>query len=233
MDTPQCCSTQQSLVVAYKTIFQNCLVIMRLKTLLEDPDNSWHHSSPLQQVFHLDQALKGWYWGELNIAATSQKDSYPLAVKNNAPGMVSHTVDSWLVNMTSASFLGVTGHWMEVIYGKWKLHAEVIGFWWVSGNHSGENLRWYFMGVCEQVGIVNTQQSKVPLHMMILIIIWLPASSSQPHLTTCWISQQHARRLRLSTPMWHSTFCHVRCHLFLANIYSLVEGRLQWRDEPD
>jgi len=36
MDAPQCLSTQQSLVVANKTVFWNCLVIMRLKTLLVD-----------------------------------------------------------------------------------------------------------------------------------------------------------------------------------------------------
>jgi len=101
----------------------------------------------------------------------SQKDSYPMTVKKITPGMVSTTVDGWSVNMTSASFLGVTGQWMDVIYGKLRLHAEVIGFHEVSGDHSGETLEQYFMGVCEQVGIVNTQQSKVPLHMMILINI--------------------------------------------------------------
>ena len=35
---------------------------------------------------------------------------------------------------------------MEVMNGKWKLHAEVIGFRGVSGEHSGANLGWYFMG---------------------------------------------------------------------------------------
>ena len=54
----------------------------------------------------------------MNIAATSQKYSYLLAVKKNSPGMVSTTVDGWLVDMTGTLFLGVTGHWMEVIDGK-------------------------------------------------------------------------------------------------------------------
>ena len=68
----------------------------------------------------------------------SQKDSYPMTVKKITPGMVSTTVDGWSVNMTSASFLGVTGQWMEVIDGKWKLHAEVMGLWGVRGPQWGE-----------------------------------------------------------------------------------------------
>jgi hypothetical protein len=75
--------------------------------------------------------------------------------------MVSMTADGWSVDTTCASFLGVTGHWMEVTNGKWKLCAEVIGFRGVSGEHSGENLGRYFMGVCERVGIVNMKKSKV------------------------------------------------------------------------
>jgi hypothetical protein len=50
---------------------------------------------------------------------------------------------------------------MEVTNGKWKLCAEVIGFHGVSGEHSGENLGRYFMGVCGQVGIINAKKSKV------------------------------------------------------------------------
>ena len=46
--------------------------------------------------------------------ASSQDESYSLVAQKNAPGMVSATADGWSVNTTSASFLGVTGHWMEV-----------------------------------------------------------------------------------------------------------------------
>jgi hypothetical protein len=75
--------------------------------------------------------------------------------------MVSTTADGWSIDTTRASFLGVTGHWMEVVDNKWKLQAEVIGFRGVSGEHSGANLGQSFMGVCEQVGIVNVKKSKV------------------------------------------------------------------------
>ena len=91
-------------------------------------------------------------------------------MQKNAPGMVSTTADGWSVDTTHASFLGVTGHWMEVINRKWKLCSEVIGFRGASGEHSGENLGQYFMGVCEQVGIINAKKSKVRLITYYLII---------------------------------------------------------------
>src|SRR6267154_4848709 len=103
--------------------------------------------------------------------ASSQDESYSLVAQKKAPGMVSATTDGWSVDMTSASFLGVTGHWMEVEDAKWKMHSEVIGFRGVSGEHSGKNLGQYFMGVCEHVGIINVQRSKVPLLTYYLLII--------------------------------------------------------------
>lgn len=78
-----------------------------------------------------------------------------------APGLVSATADGWSVDTTKASFLGVTAHWIDVKNGKWILRAEVVGFRGISGEHSGANLGRYFLGVCERVGIVNAQRSKV------------------------------------------------------------------------
>jgi hypothetical protein len=78
-----------------------------------------------------------------------------------APGLISTTSDGWSVDTTKASFLGVTAHWVDVTNGKWTLRAEVIGFRGVSGRHSGANLGRCFLSVCERVGIVNTQRSKV------------------------------------------------------------------------
>jgi hypothetical protein len=78
-----------------------------------------------------------------------------------APGLISATADGWSVDTTKASFLGVTAHWVDVTNGKWTLRAEVVGFRGISGEHSGANLGRYFLGVCERVGIVNAQRSKV------------------------------------------------------------------------
>jgi hypothetical protein len=78
-----------------------------------------------------------------------------------APGKVSTTADSWSVGTTKAAFLGITGHWIDVKAGKWELRSEVIGFRGISGDHSGANLGRYFLGMCERVGIVDAQTSKV------------------------------------------------------------------------
>jgi hypothetical protein len=58
------------------------------------------------------------------------------------------------------SFLGVTAHWIEVKDGKWKMKAAVIGFKAISGNHSGENLGKYSVGLLDRVGIMEKNSSK-------------------------------------------------------------------------
>jgi hypothetical protein len=136
----------------------------------------------------------------LNVLVSSPDESYSLAMQKGAPGMVSATADGWSVDTTSASFLGVTGHWMEVTDGKWKLRSEVIGFRGLSGEHSGKNLGQYFVGVCERVGIVNVQRSKVPLLTYYLDRYLIIASYSQSRSTTHQITQQHVRQLRPSIP---------------------------------
>ena len=78
-----------------------------------------------------------------------------------APGSVSVTADSWTADTTKAGFLGVTAHWIEVKAGKWTLRTEVIGFQSISGDHSGQNLGRYIVGVFDRVGIMGKNHSKV------------------------------------------------------------------------
>ena len=78
-----------------------------------------------------------------------------------APGSVLITSDTWTVNTTKAAFLGVTAHWIEIREGRWSVQVEVVGFQSISGDHSGENLGRYTMGVFDQVGIMHKDQSKV------------------------------------------------------------------------
>lgn len=81
-----------------------------------------------------------------------------------APGKISTTADMWTVDTTKAAFLGVTGHWIDVEEGLeeiWTMRSEVIGFRTVSGDHSGKNMGRYYVGVCDRVGITDTDQSKV------------------------------------------------------------------------
>jgi len=78
-----------------------------------------------------------------------------------ALGSVSVTADSWTVDTTKAGFLGITAHWIEVKAGKWTLRMEVIGFQSISGDHSGQNLGRYIVGVFDRVGIMGKNHSKV------------------------------------------------------------------------
>ena len=55
----------------------------------------------------------------------------------------------------------MTVHWIEVTDEKWKLRTEVVGFQLISGERSGENLRKYFVGLCDCVGIMGEKHSKV------------------------------------------------------------------------
>lgn len=57
-------------------------------------------------------------------------------------------------------FLGMTAHWIQVLEGKWKMKAAVIGFKGLSGTHSGENLGRYAVGLLDRVGIMDKTGSK-------------------------------------------------------------------------
>jgi hypothetical protein len=82
-----------------------------------------------------------------------------------APGKVSTTSDGWTADNTKGAFLGMTAHWIEVKDGKWKLRAEVVGFQPISGEHSGDNLGRYFVGLCDRVGIMSKNESKVRINI--------------------------------------------------------------------
>ncbi|KIM56438.1 hypothetical protein SCLCIDRAFT_68622, partial [Scleroderma citrinum Foug A] len=61
-----------------------------------------------------------------------------------ATGWVSTTMDTWSVEQTKASFLGITAHWIHIGemagIAKWSLQSRVIGFCSLSGPHTGENI---------------------------------------------------------------------------------------------
>jgi hypothetical protein len=51
---------------------------------------------------------------------------------------------------------------------KWKMRSEVVGFKAISGDHGGDNLGRYFMGLCDRVGICNQDGSKVSIPHVIM-----------------------------------------------------------------
>lgn len=61
----------------------------------------------------------------------------------------------------------MTGHWIEVKDGSWKLRSTVIGFKGISGDHSGYNLARYFVLICKRAGIMSGKSSKVCDHIIL------------------------------------------------------------------
>jgi hypothetical protein len=71
------------------------------------------------------------------------------------------TTDIWTLDQTKASFMGITGHWVDVSASTWTLRSEVVVFRGLSGSHNGQNLGNYFVRLCERVGIFSPDNSKL------------------------------------------------------------------------
>lgn len=149
----------QSLAVANKPSFRNCLLAMRPKTIRPDLPSTHEVTKYLHNEF------VAWLKTLKNDIEVSQTRLPNTRLTKHyaqcAPGKVSATADGWTADHTKASFLGMTAHWIEVTDGKWKLRSEVVGFQGISGDHSGWNLGHYFVGLCDCVGICGKDGSKV------------------------------------------------------------------------
>jgi hypothetical protein len=50
--------------------------------------------------------------------------------------------DGWSADTTKQGYLGLTGHWIDVMdNGKWLLRSEVVGFWALLGAHHHEKCK--------------------------------------------------------------------------------------------
>jgi hypothetical protein len=106
-------------------------------------------------------------------------------------------MDLWSIDQTKASFLGLTTHWIEVKKNKWNLCSQVIAFCGVSGAHSGVNLGRYIVGLCERVGIVSGQSTKVCLIIFHLQWLLLPTWESTTISEECAGARCNNRGARL------------------------------------
>ena len=50
--------------------------------------------------------------------------------------------------------------------GQWLLEAHVIMLCGLSGNHGGKNLGRYVAGLCDHMGIIRNETSKVSSHQV-------------------------------------------------------------------
>ena len=81
------------------------------------------------------------------------------------PGKVHATTDCWSQDLTSASFIGSTAHWIKILDTEWQLRAEVIAFCGLTGEHTGKNLARHLLGIFERAGIYLEETSKVCTHL--------------------------------------------------------------------
>lgn len=59
----------------------------------------------------------------------------------------------WTQDTTSDPWIGLTGHWVQVDREDWRIRSEVLGLRIVMGNHGGENLGRFMLGMLDRVGV--------------------------------------------------------------------------------
>jgi hypothetical protein len=119
--------------------------------------------------------------------------------------------------MTKQGFEGMTGHWIEVKGGKWKMRSAVIGFKALSGSHTGENFGRYAVGLLDHVGIMDKNGSKachLPCFRQSTILMSLDSSIQQRSITLGTI-------IRLAKPSKISTFDKVLSGIAASNNYCM------------
>ncbi|KAF8676686.1 hypothetical protein AX14_004846 [Amanita brunnescens Koide BX004] len=133
----------QAFEVANKAVFRNCLTSMRPQTIKQDLPTAHLVKTELHNAFsqHLNE-LK--------------------AIITSLPGKVSITVDGWTADSTKLGFIGITAHWIRVMdKGEWVLDARVIALRGLSGDHGGKNLGRYIIGLCDHMGLIGNEKSKL------------------------------------------------------------------------
>ena len=159
----------QTLAVADKDIFQNCLVAMRPKATCLDLPSIYDVGKHLHNEFiaWLEDLKNDITVSNMRSNSVDHVTHYDI---QSASGKISTTTDGWTADNTKGSFLGMTAYWINIKGSKWNLRLEVIRFQAVSGEHSGWNLGCYSIGLYDYVGICNNDNSKVWDHYLIWLV---------------------------------------------------------------
>ncbi|KAG2352929.1 hypothetical protein BDR07DRAFT_1497388 [Suillus spraguei] len=123
----------QSLAVANKATFRNCLVAMWPAAMKVDIPSMHNITTYIHNAF-------------LDFFVQLKSD-----IQSANSGRISTTTDLWSIDQAKAAFFGLTAHWIEVdnATGRWTLWVQVIAFKGSLGAHSGDNFGCYFIGLCE------------------------------------------------------------------------------------
>ena len=138
--------------------YQNLLAAMRPNTTNKDVPSGHEVSKYIHNEFAnwVKKMKEDLQVNCLHHCAT-QSDTFV----QSAPGKISMMCDAWTAGLMRKGFRGVTGHWIEVIDGKWSPRSELVRFSLIVGKHTGLNLGWHFVCVCDCVGVWTPEQSKV------------------------------------------------------------------------
>jgi hypothetical protein len=152
-----------------KATFRNCLVSMRPQATKLDLPTTYNVATHIHNEFvrHLNTLKLEISVGTLCSEVLSLTTH--LAINQATPGRVSTTTDLWTEDKTKASFIGITGHWIQVKDSEWRLRSEVVSFRGLTGTHSSGNIGRYFVRLSEHVGIITTTSSKVRLKVFLLL----------------------------------------------------------------
>ena len=157
----------QPLALADNPAFQNTLITMRLKLMTSDLPTTYDMKVFLHNTFvkHMMKVK------EEIMVSTSQNGWNILNTYLSRKLQEKYvTVDGWSADTTKMGFLGMTAHWIQVLEGKWKLNAAVIGF---KALHSSENLGRHMVGLLNHVGIMDKTGLKR--------VIWFVPHSKADH----------------------------------------------------
>ena len=73
------------------------------------------------------------------------------------------TADGWTAENAKIGYLGSTAHFIGIDTKtlQWSLKSKTVGFCLIVGTHGGNNLGRYMVGICDRVGIMSKDHSKV------------------------------------------------------------------------
>lgn len=160
IDSNALTTSDQSLCVADKASFHNCLVAMRPNATKAILPSTHDVTTYIHNAF---SAFINSLRDELQVSTNGLPNNLSLIfIQSSNAGHVSTMVDMWSVEQTKVSFMGITAHWIHADSTAWDLRSKVVGFRAVSGQHTGENLAHYFVALCKHAGIIpKTNSSQV------------------------------------------------------------------------
>lgn len=94
-------------------------------------------------------------------------------------GLVATCGDMWSSPNNKMPYFGAMGSYILLVPQKderpaWELRTTILGFCSVEGAHNGDNLGWYYFGICRRSGIINVEKkvSKVRVLAMMISHHW-------------------------------------------------------------